>query len=451
MRASLNEVESLMQACATQLGGLNLILDGIDEATDAEGLTSKLRDLTLVSPIKLLCFSRPNVHALQRLVLPSSKISLTRAQTSTDIEIYLHRAVESLVEDSMIYTDDNARLVNHLLCGADGMFLWAKLMIGFLNSPVLTPEARLHTIFSVTLPEGLEGMYERILTQICGSRVSEQDLARKTLNWMINSIGASRGSYLRELRSYVSSDNVNYETQSDQDFANIVTTVCQGLVEYRPTVIQRDPPKLAFVHHSVHQYFINANIQRSATFSKIVLRPIPAHVELTTKCLQYIIKNAPKIAPSMFAGSWQGGLGDRFKPDKFEAYCVRSWIHHLSRTVQDLWHMDSASYIIPSCSNLVQVLMEFLKSPMALASWIEGIYTLQQCVESQIEMLQSWMRRVTSLDWSVTSLQISQWIQPMSAFALELKELEQEWGTRLLATPSGEYIISRFKHALTWG
>ncbi|KAI0972800.1 hypothetical protein F4678DRAFT_460361 [Xylaria arbuscula] len=449
MRASLNEVESLMQACATQLGGLNLILDGIDEATNAEGLTSKLRDLTLASPIKLLCFSRPNVHALQKLVLPSSKISLTRAQTSTDIEIYLHSAVESLVEEGMIYTDDNARLVNHLRCGADGMFLWAKLMIGFLNSLVLTPEARLHTIFSVTLPEGLEGMYERILTQICGSRVSEQDLAHKTLNWMINSISANGGPYLRELRSYVSSDNVNYETQSDQDFANIVTTVCQGLVEYRPpeslrfseTVIQCGPPRIAFVHHSVHQYFINADIQRSAAFSKIVLDPIPAQVELTAKCLQYLIKNAPKFSPSMFAGGWQGGLGDRSEPNKFEAYCVRYWTDHLSRTMQDSWHMSSASYVIPSCSNLVLLLMEFLKSPMALVSWIEGIYTLQQDVKSQVEMLQSWMRGVTSLDWSATGLQIGQLIQPMSAFALELKELDQEWGTRLLATPSGEYII----------
>ncbi|KAF2970085.1 hypothetical protein GQX73_g3435 [Xylaria multiplex] len=444
MRASLNEVESLIQACATQLGGLNLILDGIDEAIDAEGLTGNLKNLTLASPIKLLCFSRPNVHALQRLVLPNSKISLTRARTSTDIEIYLHSAVESLVEDGMIYTDDNARLVNHLLCGADGMFLWAKLMIGFLSSPVLTPEARLHTIFSVTLPEGLEGMYERILTQICGSRVSEQDLARKTLNWMINSIGASGGSYLRELRSYVSNDNINYETQSDQDFANIVTTVCQGLIEYRPTeslrfseiVFQCDSPRIAFVHHSVHQYFINVDIQRSATFSKIVLDAIPAQVELTTKCLQHIIKNAPKIAPSRFTGSWQGGLGDRSKRDKFEAYCVRYWVDHLSQTMRDSWNMSSASYVIPSCSNLVLVLIEFLKSPMALVSWIEGIYTLQQCIESKIEMLQRWMRSVTGLNWSVTSLQISQLIEPMSAFALELKELEQEWGTRLLATPS---------------
>ncbi|KAI1361464.1 hypothetical protein F5Y08DRAFT_342646 [Xylaria arbuscula] len=434
MHASLNEVESLMRACATQLGGFNLILDGIDEATDAEGLTSKLRDLTSANPIKLLCFSRPNVHALQRLVLPSSKITLTRAQTSTDIEIYLDRAIENLIEDGMICTHENIRLVNHLLCGADGMFLWAKLMVSFLNSPVLTPEARLHTIFSVTLPEGLEGMYERILSQICGSRVSEQELARQTLNWMVHSIDASRGSCLCDLRSYVSSDIVNYETQSDQDFANIVTTVCQGLVEYRPS-------RIAFVHYSVPQYLTDRDFRRSATFAKIVSDPIPAQAELATKCLQYIIKKAPKAAPSRFASRWQRGLDGNFGSDQFQEYCVRYWIDHLSRTIQDSWNMSSASYIIPSCSNLVLVLTEFVKSPIALGFWIEGIYTLQLCVKSQIERLQSWMRSVTSLDWSVTSLQISQFIQSMSAFALELKELEQDWGARLLATPSGEYII----------
>ncbi|KAI0151835.1 hypothetical protein GGR57DRAFT_503760 [Xylariaceae sp. FL1272] len=204
-RATLNEVESLMQACATQLGGLNWVLDGIDEANDAEGLSIKLRDLSIASPIKLLCFSRPDIHALRSLVLPSSKILLTRAPTATDIEIYLHNAVESLVEDGMICSEDNNCLVRHLLCGADGMLLWAKLMIAFPYSPALTASARLHIIFSVTFPEGLEAMYERILTQICGSRVSEQNLACKTLNWMINSVGIGGGSYLHELRSYVSS------------------------------------------------------------------------------------------------------------------------------------------------------------------------------------------------------------------------------------------------------
>jgi hypothetical protein len=49
--------------------------------------------------------------------------------------------------------------IQQMVRGADGMFFWAKLMIIYLNSPVLTPSSRRRTIKEIMMPEDLDAMY----------------------------------------------------------------------------------------------------------------------------------------------------------------------------------------------------------------------------------------------------------------------------------------------------
>ena len=61
--------------------------------------------------------------------------------------------------------------------GADGMFLWARLMMTCLSSTAFTSTQWVDIIMEVTLLEGLEKMYDRIVEVISKGNQTEIKLA----------------------------------------------------------------------------------------------------------------------------------------------------------------------------------------------------------------------------------------------------------------------------------
>jgi hypothetical protein len=103
---------------------------------------------------------------------------------SKDIHFFFSRQLDELIEDSILLAaaqDQKDVLLRHAADGADGMFLWAKLMAVFLRCPAFTPTQRLEIIKDINLPEGLEKMYHRIFSFIWNSGRTSQQLASKIL------------------------------------------------------------------------------------------------------------------------------------------------------------------------------------------------------------------------------------------------------------------------------
>jgi hypothetical protein len=72
---------------------------------------------------------------------------LSRQSVEDDIRLYLSRRLGDLLQKKLPPGCDKEQILVHLLDSPNGMFLWARLMMDYLDSPALNPpENRLATI-----------------------------------------------------------------------------------------------------------------------------------------------------------------------------------------------------------------------------------------------------------------------------------------------------------------
>ncbi|KAF5535036.1 hypothetical protein FNAPI_12200, partial [Fusarium napiforme] len=179
--ASPFEVVDLLDLCLrTFEGRCFIILDAIDECRDhGRSLSELLSTISHCRFAKLLLFSRPTVAFLNEWVPPHGRLPIGD-ENSSDIRQYLERRIESFIQrDYLPASVQKERLLHHLTLGADGMFLWAHLMIKYLDTDAMDQEGRLLAIFEITMPDDLERMYSRILQRIRTSNSIEREWATK--------------------------------------------------------------------------------------------------------------------------------------------------------------------------------------------------------------------------------------------------------------------------------
>lgn len=126
-----NELFELLRLCTAMIPLHFIVLDGIDECAENKSLLSKL--LQLGPKSKIILFSRPNVRLL-REKMPLDQQIVIGQSNSGDIRLFLRRRLEEFAEREVLL--DNADIedyTDHLANGADGMFLWARLMIDYLG------------------------------------------------------------------------------------------------------------------------------------------------------------------------------------------------------------------------------------------------------------------------------------------------------------------------------
>ena len=158
------ELFELFLLCTKTIGPHYIMIDGIDECCDNASLINDLKRLG--SDSNLILFSRPNVKPLQENTAREQCISIGRLNAE-DIRMFLKRKLEDLSCREML--PENACIkdyTQHLTMGADGMFLWARLMMEYLESEALSDQDRHDTILAIGMPEQLAVMYLRIIRLI---------------------------------------------------------------------------------------------------------------------------------------------------------------------------------------------------------------------------------------------------------------------------------------------
>ena len=165
------------------------VLDGFDECADDREMLAIINRLCRVSPCKVIIFARPNVRFLKSFISQNSGRLLLLEHTAdaanlNDIKQYVRPNINELLDSEVIacnYTGEE--LVENLSIRSNHMFLWAKLMISYLNSPALTPAKRLEAIDRRNLFEGLNAMYSAILQTLQNHflEVPERQMIQKVL------------------------------------------------------------------------------------------------------------------------------------------------------------------------------------------------------------------------------------------------------------------------------
>jgi hypothetical protein len=435
--ATYHEILELLQLYASDIGEGYVILDGIDECTEGDQLMKDLRRVFQDSKMKALVFSRPNVRSLIRITRPQHRLRVGTSN-SRDIAAFCSRRLNVLVEDGLLPSNaDISDLSSHLVVGADGMFLWARLMFALLESTdSFSAAQRLSTILEVTLPEGLDAIYSRILQRIRSKPSRDRETAMAIIQWVVFAL---RTISERELAAVLQWKQTRVEpiNNASPDLERTVVMVCAGLVE---RVLITDPrynervPCYRAIHLSVKEFLVTQDPSSEQNLRKDY--SIKSHFELSQSCLQTLLSILPD-------GPLSGTKGQNFSRSELHvqyplcSYASLFWIDHLregTKLVES--HRSHASKIVQVGSILQPLLdtfREIFLHGSVLMAWIEACYSLG-----------TWPNYADLLDWSHWALRetnlietkdAQQVIGKIKALGTYLQELDDGWGAQLLASP----------------
>ncbi|KAK7941301.1 uncharacterized protein PG986_013688 [Apiospora aurea] len=430
--ATSKQLYDLMCVSAQTLGHIDFVVDGVDEANDPNDVSGRLKVLVTTAPVKLICFSRSNVNRLQHLVPAQQRIIFSRDLTNPDIRAFLHWEFSDMVEENMLPTSSDIQsLVESLLRGADGMFLWAKLMVQYLRSPALSGRNRLREIQSVRLPEGLDAIYDRIVSLIMGFNESELKLAKEILLWIQYSTKLPHEMGFDWLRVAVGHD---WDPNEKDAFVAAAIAACNGLVEFS------DRDGFGFTHLTVREYFEQKSLDASGQ-EVLVPDKATAMFELASRCVEHLLTIAPSELPLDHCSRsiYESGETMLSFHKSFEAYVTEHWVYFLSSIPREsVWTLDrSGGTMCVEAQHVAQLratIGRFLRNPLAVGLWIENLYALsfftERIVAAITKLTYSGVTQSHSTDKTLA--------KQLAAIAKDLQLVERDWGAKLREKP---YLI----------
>ena len=301
------------------------VIDALDESDHPQLLVELMQSIPNSSaPIKVLLVSRQTpelISTFDRLsvVVPVGYLPL--ADTKNDIRIFVEKEIQYMHAPS----DFKSQIVERLVAGAVGNFLWASL--------ALVDVMKCHTQEDLDktlegIPSGMEQLYQRMERKIIeNTRPQDQKLGQLILTWAACS---RRPLVLKELAQALQPE---FSVMLDLTFT--ISRVCGQFVVVDST------DQLVMVHQTARDHII-------ATVSALAVNVTEGHEKLFTKCLSVLEENN------------QRRDSDRRQCNQeFVRYAMTSWAYHLNM-------------ISPESDTPLLLLSKFLKGNSVLA-WIASL------------------------------------------------------------------------------
>ncbi|RPA75620.1 hypothetical protein BJ508DRAFT_311810 [Ascobolus immersus RN42] len=390
--ASERELEELLSLCLSTIGRVYLVFDGIDECKDDAKFMKSLQEIAKKtnSDIRFLLFSRPHVKALHEAFPESCRYFIQKAgPIRRDIRCYLKRSIEDMIQSELLYADDSrsdvASLVAQLESGSDGMFLWARLMMSYLEIEMFSREERLNIILSVRLLEGLDAMFARILARIdTGPRLQRQ-YARHIFTWL--SFKTTEMT-LEEFYTALSIDFPSKLEERQDKFETSLILSCYGLVE-----TTKDPERCPrFIHLSVTEYFRgytqrtdSSNSTKGSEFR--FPSPFDAEVKLSNAYFKYVMDTLP---PHPLAGEYgkPASKMDWMKSTPFLSKALSGSLFHLRKSAQVT--TNHSMLLHTDLGSLISRFQKFLTVPLRIMAWVEAQYLYGIYLKEAVEVFNTW-------------------------------------------------------------
>ncbi|PVH77673.1 hypothetical protein DL98DRAFT_423446 [Cadophora sp. DSE1049] len=442
--ASTREAGDLLELCLQlpELENSVLILDGLDECDDLDKeMIHSLKNITLRTSVKSIILGRSSIQGVLKNIPGLIDIEIGVFNLD-DIQEYLRgELTESVGNDILPAKLDIEVTVSRLSRRADGMFLWARLMMVYLNSPGLLVSERLEAISDVDMPEGLERMYERILRQM--SRAGKTSL-RLAYHVFMCLMYARRPLTMRELEDSVVSrkkGGIDEPSRTIPNFSDNVLSICGGFVERHSLVVERDQPpypSFRFIHASVKEYFRTEpqrRIDGAAVLKDSILVPLAltGNSRLAAQALEYMVYAMPKERITTSTTPSTELLVQR----PLSQYATINWPQHMLATNGDQVAVQGAYMQEPMAyAEFISALCQTLSSPSAISAWIQSCFVFQH--EPPVPTLLEWVDDCTrpSFPWRKHFLQIDDVVPEMKSLADYLDRVVREWGTHLWRDPS---------------
>ena len=436
-RASQKELIGLLQLCGQELRRTYIVLDGVDECSDKDGLLGVIANISTFGSIRILLLSRPSVLGLYQKTTDEQRLQVTRAAIHDDIKTYLTSKVSQLIEENYLPNVSLQELVEHLLSGADGMFLWGKLMIKLLRSPVLTPSRRRRMIQDISFPEGLEKMYNRILSLVSESSNLEVEAAKHVFCWLAFAKAPVSVRLLYEAVHKCQLDPSDDITKEVQQFREMISVVCGALVEvssptdsivtHRHSDVHRSLNSIVkFVHMSVKEHFSQTHTTSSTFGGSLLMEHSLANITLAREALTVLMTSKSKTTS---------------RGEGLSAYSTFFWTKHLSDSIsrgisRQLAQSDPFRHAL---QDLISLFSKFLDTPLIITQWIFSYYQFGGSpLHGQLpyEEISKWLEWLQDPSSKAELFKVPhQTLQSCEEFTHDMARLVRQWGSKLETTP----------------
>ncbi|EXM13004.1 hypothetical protein V3481_017379 [Fusarium oxysporum f. sp. vasinfectum] len=261
---------------------IHVVIDGLDECnqTTQPKVTKLLKRMvsTAFSSGSTVCkvmLSSRTSPAITRTAKQSQTLCLSDENKNLEkaIETYaLHRLtlLEPQISQLQISQDDICTLSRGIAKKAEGMFLWARLVLDYLANNIFLQRQEILSAAEV-FPRALQQFYDKLLTQIT-SHFDERSLERMKLifEWIAFAKRPLRKAEFRSALAF-SSGNPDIDELAPQ----YLFDKCSPLIE------ERRDSTFSFIHVSVRDYLESADSIMTINESKFV----SSHGQTIAACL----------------------------------------------------------------------------------------------------------------------------------------------------------------------
>jgi hypothetical protein len=365
--ASEEDVRQAFLFFAARLPGMFIIIDGVDECIEYLELFHYMCTICKASLIKFVLLARPNINIPNEYEYGITRMELTVKDNLGDIECFLRPEVEHLQASNTIAGDlPNNAIVARIASRANGMFLWAYLMIKYLQSPGLSPSEKREAILETHLVEGLDTMYERILRGLEQNFARVRENVHRIFQILITAIRPLRA---RELQAALAIQPGS-ATATDNyllNFEKTLVVISGALVEVGIDNTVR------FIHSSAGEFLERRSTSNEQPSPQFYVDRVAANVLFATICLTTLNFDMPSKTRNLHANALANTT--MFSSSPFLRYAALHWPAHINNALLNYDKSPTEKYVA-SWDQLLLGLSSFLRNPITVTYWIEVMWTL---------------------------------------------------------------------------
>ncbi|KAF5672847.1 NACHT domain-containing protein [Fusarium circinatum] len=331
--ASGSEIISALCLLSSRISKLFMAVDGVDECQDHEDLFDHLKEICQhTDSVSVAIFSRPTLVIPQDLSSMLQHLDLTSTMNFESLETFLQPKIQRLARDGVISSEENRDQVVKLLASrANGMFLWVRLLVEYLQSPNLSIRQRREALKDLNRLQGLDALYQEILRSI---EQRTWQAARLNITRACQFVSyAPRPLHVNELEVAITTT-----LSSAVDEYDTIPNFGKALSKMSGALIELDSERKArFVHVSVLEYLTDQSRQDQTldSVSQLVKERSLAQRSCASCCLAYLLYSIPAEP----LGGGPQVIADRDLQKlryPFLEYSAQYWDYHFSEFLLNL-------------------------------------------------------------------------------------------------------------------
>lgn len=369
------------------------VIDALDESDNPRHMVEMMQSISRsTTPIKVLLVSRHNqelMAAFERLKLSLDLAYLPIEDTKRDIRV----CVEQEVEYMHVSEEFKAQIVERLIAGAEGSFLWVSLALPGIM--VCDTEDDIDETLE-GIPSGMEKMYQQMERNLISNLLpSKQKLGQTILTWVACS---HRPLTTEELKQALQPEN-----KIVTDMKVTISRVCGQFV------VIDSSDQLVMVHQTARDHI-------TTTDSALHVNITEGHEKLFAKCLAVLLDKHRR------------NHSQKDQSQAFLHYAMSSWGYHLNKTSSE-------------SAEPLRLLIEFLKGDSVLA-WISMLatHTHMKALVSSSKSMNSYVQRKRAYHAMANPLlEPPQELNIVEAWATDFLKLLGKFGQNLGTNPDAIY------------